>query len=354
MPPLISVVVANWNGLRYLDHCLSSLAAQTYPAVEVIVVDNGSSDGSPAWIAEHFPAVHVIANSANRGFAVANNQGIAASRGPFVALLNNDAWAEPGWLTGLYAAAAPDDRIGMVASLMVSASQPERVDSAGICVDRCGISWDRGGGQSAAAWASGPLEVFGACAGAALYRREMLDQLGGFDEDFFAYLEDVDLAWRGRWLGWQARYAPAARVHHIHSGTGGEGSGFKTYWLARNKIEMIIKNYPLPQLWLYLPLMLLYDGLSLISALLGRQRWSAMRGRLAGWRALPRAWRKRHALARPALSAGEMQALLAAVDWPWKVAGRYEHITARSPQGVPKSSLPPDSRRSHAEKTRSL
>jgi GT2 family glycosyltransferase len=340
MLPLISVVVANWNGRRYLDKCLSSLAAQTYPSVEITVVDNGSSDGSAAWIAEHFPAIQVIANPANRGFAVANNQGIARSRGAYVALLNNDAWAEPGWLAGLYAAAEQGTRVGMVASLMLSASQPERVDSTGICVDRCGISWDRGGGQSAAAWASGPLDVFGACAGAALYRRAMLDEVGGFDEDFFAYLEDVDLACRARWLGWQARYAPAARVYHIHSGTGGEGSAFKTYWLARNKFPMIIKNYPLPQLWQYLPLILLYDGLSLISALPGRQRWSAVRGRLAGWRAAPGAWRKRRARGHPALSAREMLALLGAVAWPWQVAGRYQHVNARTPPGGPKSSVP--------------
>ena len=110
MPPLISVVVANWNGCRFLEKCLSSLATQTYPAVEVIVVDNGSSDGSVAWIAAHFPAVQVVANASNRGFAVANNQGIAAARGAFVALLNNDAWAEPDWLAHLYAAAEPEAR----------------------------------------------------------------------------------------------------------------------------------------------------------------------------------------------------------------------------------------------------
>ena len=339
MPPLISVIVANWNGRRYLEKCLASLAAQTYPALEVIVVDNGSSDGSVLWIAKHFPAVQVIANPNNRGFAVANNQGIALSRGAFVALLNNDAWAEPGWLANLYAAAEQESRVGMVASLMLSADRPDLVDSTGICVDRCGISWDRAGGQSAARWASGPAEVFGPCAGAALYRREMLDEVGGFDVDFFAYLEDVDLAWRARWLGWQARYAPAARVHHIHSGTGGEGSAFKTYWLARNKIVMILKNYALPQLWLYLPLILIYDAMSLAAALSGAQRWSALRGRLDGWGAAPRAWRLRHARRKPALSAREMQALLAAVAWPWQVAGRYQHIAVHRPPGDPTSSV---------------
>lgn len=329
MPPLISVVVANWNGCRYLDKCLSSLAAQTYPSVEVIVVDNGSTDGSAAWIAEHFPGVQVLANASNRGFAAANNQGIAASRGAFVALLNNDAWVEPDWLANLIAAAEPEAGVGMVASLMLSAARPAIVDSAGICVDRCGISWDRAGGQSAADWASGPANVFGACAGAALYRRAMLDELGGFDEDFFAYLEDVDLAWRARWLGWQARYAPTARAYHIHSGTGGEGSAFKTYWLARNKIQMLLKDYPSRRLWWFGPLIVFYDGLSLASSLLAQRNLSALRGRLAGWRRASSALRKRRLLhSRARRSAAEVAQWLAPAATPWAVARRYRHLNS--------------------------
>jgi GT2 family glycosyltransferase len=339
MPALISVVVANWNGRRYLDKCLSSLAAQTYPAVEIIVVDNGSTDGSSAWLAEHYPQVRLIQNSTNRGFAVANNQGIAQARGTFVALLNNDAWAEPGWLAALAAVAEPEPRVGMVASLMLLAAAPEQVDSAGICVDRCGISWDRGGGERAVAWASGHAEVFGACAGAALYRRALLDEVGSFDEDFFAYLEDVDLAWRARWQGWQARYAPAARVYHIHSGTSGEGSSFKTYWLARNKIALIARNFPRPQLWRYWPLIQLYDNLSLLAAIMAGQGTGALRGRLAGWRALPTAWRKRRGQQR-SVAARDMLTLLEPAAWPWQVASRYRHVAAPPPSSEPRSSVP--------------
>jgi len=333
-PALISVVVANWNGCRYLEQCLSSLAAQTYPAVEVIVVDNGSSDGSVGWLAEHFPAVRVVANDTNRGFAVANNQGIAAAHGAFVALLNNDAWAEPDWLANLYAAAETEARVGAVASLMLLAARPDTVDSAGICVDRLGISWDRAGGQTATGPVMEPAEVFGACAGAALYRREMLAELGGFDEDFFAYLEDVDLAWRASWLGWRARYAPNARVYHIHSGTSGEGSAFKTYWLARNKIILLLKDYPACGLWRLAPLMLLYDGLSLVNTLLAQRNLSAWRGRLAGWRQAGTSLRKRRSLqARARLAAAEVAARLAPAAWPWQVAARYRHVTAQVPPG---------------------
>ncbi len=325
MLPLVSVVVANWNGRPYLERCLASLVTQTYPAVEIIVVDNGSTDGSVAWLAESYPAVAVIPNTENRGFAAASNQGIAQARGAYVVLLNNDAWAEPQWLAALVAAAESDARVGMVASLMLLADRPEVVDSAGICVDRCGISWDRAGGLSAAYRGLLSLAVFGPSAGAGLYRRELFEDVGGFDEDFFAYLEDVDLAWRARRRGWQVAYAPAARVYHVHSGTSRPGSALKTFWLARNKIELIVKNYPLPHLWFYLPLILLYDGISLGAALLGPQRWSALSGRLAGWRVGPRAWRKRRILGTPALSSGAMHRLLAPSAWPWQVARRYQH-----------------------------
>jgi len=326
MPPLVSVVIANWNGRCYMEKCLASLNAQTYPSLEIIVVDNGSADGSRDWLVEHYPAVQVIANKENRGFAVANNQGISRSRGVYVALLNNDAWAEPDWLSCLVAAVEQDPNIGMAASLMLLADQPERVDSAGACVDRFGISWDRLSGEPAAASAASPAPVFGASAGAALYRRQLLDQTAGFDEDFFNYLEDVDLAWRALWLGWRAVYEPAARVYHVHSGTSGAGSAFKTYWLARNKIGLILKNYPRPQLWYYWPLILLYDGLSLGAALLAPQRWSALRGRLDGWRLLGRTLAKRRALqAMARVPAAEVFRRLAPPATPWQVRHRFQH-----------------------------
>jgi GT2 family glycosyltransferase len=327
------VIVVNMNGRRFLERCLSSLAAQTYSPVEIFLVDNGSTDGSQAWVAEHFPLVRVIANTTNRGFAAANNQGIALAEGDFVALLNNDAWVEADWLERMVAAAERDPAIGMVAPLMVLANHPQVIDSAGVQVDRCGISWDRAGGWAVSQGPGADEPIFGPSGGAALYRRQLLEQVGGFDEDYFIYLEDVDLAWRARWLGWQAAYVPAARVYHIHSGTNREGSAFKTYWLARNKIQMIAKNYPLPQLWLYLPVIWLYDTLSLGATILRAQGRSAVRGRLAGWRAVPSAWRKRRALGRPALTGTEIHRLLSSSVWPWQAARRYEHLDARPQAG---------------------
>jgi GT2 family glycosyltransferase len=330
--PLVSVVIANWNGRHHLEVCLPALAEQTLPAAEIIVVDNGSTDGSQAWLAAKHPEVTVLANDRNRGFAAANNQGIRAARGGYIALLNNDTRPIPEWLAALAHTLDTDTRLGMAASLMVFADRPTLINSMGVSVDRCGISWDRGGGQVVAGMADSLVEVFGASAGAALYRRELFDDVGGFDEDFFAYLEDVDLAWRARWRGWRAVCVPAARVYHAHSSTGVEGSAFKTYWLARNKIVVIAKNYPTPYLWWQLPMILVYDGLSLVNAVVRQRNASALRGRLAGWAAVGRAWRQRQAVQRGArVTAAAMFAWLEPADWPWRLQQRrYGHLGPRA------------------------
>jgi len=331
MPHLVSVIVASWNGRAYLEKCLASLITQTYPEVEIIIVDNGSTDGSATWVAEHYPNIRLICNRQNLGFAAANNQGIQAGRGHYLALLNNDTWVEPRWIAEMVAAVEQDARVGMVASRMVFADQPGMINSTGICVDQCGLSWDRGGGTPVELTEREPVPVFGACAGAALYRRELFNDVGLFDEDFFAYLEDADLAWRARWRGWKAIYAPAACVYHLHSATSREGSPFKTYLLSKNKILMLAKNYPLPYLIFFLPPILFYELLSLGYALVERRGASAWRGRMAGLRALPDAWRKRRQLwARPHISAGEVFHLLESAVMPWQVYWRYQHIEARS------------------------
>jgi hypothetical protein len=331
------VIVTNWNGRHFLDSCLNSLAAQTYPDVETLVVDNGSTDGSPAWVAEQFPEVRLICNAQNVGFAAGNNQGIRAARGAYLALLNNDAWAESNWLAELVAAVERDRRLGMAASKMVYADQPSVINSTGICVDRCGIVWDRRTGETDGVADSHPAEVFGPCAGAALYRREMLDEVGLFDEGFFIYLEDVDLAWRARWRGWRAVYAPSARVYHHHSAALQEGSPRKTYLLARNKIVMLAKNYPGPHWVGFLPLILFYELLSLAFATKNRRGRSALRGRWAGLRALPQALQARRALwARPHAAPDEVFAGLEPAAWPWQVYKRYHHLQRRRPrEGVP-------------------
>jgi len=290
------MIIPNWNGRHLLARCLAAIAEQTWRDFQVIVVDNGSTDGSVEWLKENCPSVEVIVNQDNRGFAAAVNQAVQASSGPYVATLNNDAEPEPGWLEALVQAIECDERVGMCSSKMLFADRPEMINSTGICVDRVGIVWDRRIGELDTNDEQEPVQVFGACGGAALYRRAMLDQVGGFDQDFFAYLEDVDLAWRARLAGWRGLYVPAARVLHRYSATGGEDSPFKNFYLGRNKVWLIIKNYPLPVGLLYLPLVWLYDLGTLPYRKLFRGDWSAVWGRWSALRHWRVAWRKRHLL----------------------------------------------------------
>ena len=291
--PAVSVIVPNWNGRHLLVDCLSALSAQTWQDFEIIVVDNGSTDSSVSWLREHRPSVRVVANLENLGFPAAVNQGIRASDAPYVATLNNDAQVEPGWLAALVEAIESDARVGMCASKMLFVHSPEMINSAGVCIDRACMAWDRLGGEPDTNRETNPVQVFGACAGAALYRRVMLEQIAGFDEDFFAYLEDVDVAWRAQLVGWRCLYVPAARVLHHHSATSIEGSPFKNFYAGRSKVWLIIKDYPFPVGLLYLPLIVLYDLGTLPYRQMLRGDWSALRGRWNGLRHWRTAWRKR-------------------------------------------------------------
>jgi GT2 family glycosyltransferase len=287
MTPHVTIVILNWNGRHLLPACLSALDAQTFRDFEVIVVDNGSQDGSPEWLTAQHPAVCLIQNSTNLGFATANNQGIRTSRAPLVMLLNNDAYLAPDCLQVLVEAAERVAWAGMFACKILQHDTPERLDSAGIEVDRAGMAWNRGWGDLAANHTQ-VREVFGPSAAAALYRRTMLDQIGLLDDDFFIYYEDVDLAWRAQWAGWRCLCVPEAVVEHVHSATTQRGSPFKRRLLSRNKWWAIAKNYPFSQLWLYVPVMLLIDLAALVVSLIEERNMSALQGR---WEAL-RSWRR--------------------------------------------------------------
>jgi GT2 family glycosyltransferase len=309
---------------------LKALAAQTFSDLEVFVVDNGSQDGSVAWIRENYRSVHVIENARNLGFAAPVNQGIAASSGPYVAVLNNDAEPAPQWLEALVQAAEGDERVGMCASRMMFADRPTVINSTGICIDRVAIVWDRRGGEIADGRETEPVEVFGPCAGAALYRREMLLQVGLFDEDFVAYLEDADLAWRARQHGWRCLYVPSAEVLHRHSATSQEGSPFKSFHLGRNKVWMVVKNYPFRSLWYAIPLVILYDLAAVLYALIVLRDVHALRGRLAGLTGVRKMWSKRDRFSRQPVAAARTVRL----DLPWLepfpslwgVLRRYAHL----------------------------
>jgi GT2 family glycosyltransferase len=240
----ISVIIANLNGEEYLPDCLRSLSAQTFTDFEVIVVDNGSTDGSLEILRRDFPWVRVLPLGENTGFAAGNNRGFLAAEGRYVATLNNDTIADSRWLEALHEAAEADSGTGMVASKILLGPEGSEIDSTGMLIYPDGMSRQRGRGEPDKGQFDTMEEVLFPSACAALYRCEMLEAAGFFDEDFFAYCEDADLGLRARLAGWKAVYAPRAVVRHLYSGTGGKYSAFKARLVERNHIWVLLKNMP--------------------------------------------------------------------------------------------------------------
>ncbi len=292
--PTCSVIIPNWNGRHLLENCLQALRTQTWPDFETILVDNASTDGSAEWVARHDPTVRLLVNQENLGFAGGCNVGIAAARGDLLVLLNNDTVAEPTFLEALVEVARQEEGVGMVAGVLVFAHRPEVIASAGIRVHWDGVALDHLAGRPREVLPAQPLEVFGPSGGAALYRRRMLEEVGPLRREFFAYLEDVDLAWRGRLAGWRCLLAPRAVVRHLYSATGVQDSPFKSFHLARNRLWTLVLNLP-AGLWVrYAPFILAYD-LAACAYGLVRDR-EVLRGRLAALRGLPSLWEKRRAV----------------------------------------------------------
>jgi len=291
MNPLISIIIVNFNGLRYLGPCLSSLEKQSYEPCEIILVDNGSSDGSAGYVRAHFPKVIVVETGTNRGFAGGTNAGIKEAHGDFILTLNNDTITDSHFLENIIKPMLADKRVGMCASKM---RFPDgRINSTGICFSRSGAAWDRGILEADLGQYEDETEVFGPCAGAALYRRAMLDEIGLFDEDFFLYMEDVDLAFRARWAGWFCRYVPSAKVTHIHGGTTGINSELSVYYGNRNLLWYVIKNFPVRTLLTCLP-WIVGRNCGDIPFYIYQGRWRAIvRAKFDGIKGIPRMWRKR-------------------------------------------------------------
>jgi GT2 family glycosyltransferase len=243
-PPLASVIIVNWNGAAFLRACIDSVLAQSYPRLEIIVVDNGSTDASLAILRGYGSRLHVIENPTNLGFAGGNNVGLAAAKGAYVALLNTDAVADPRWVETLVRAAEADPGIGMCASKIYLRGPDRVLDSAGLLLSRDGIGRGRGRLEPDRAEFSREEDVLAPSGCAALYRSAMLETIGLFDEDFFAYCEDTDLALRGRLAGWRCRYVPGAVVVHAYSGSTGPHSTFKAFQVERNRIWVVIKCFP--------------------------------------------------------------------------------------------------------------
>ncbi len=250
---LVSIIILNWNGKQYLETCLSSLLRQTYSDIELILVDNGSSDGSVELVKSKYPGVIIVQHHKNLGFAVGVNSGILASSGKYIATINNDAEADKEWIASLVRVIGSDPDIGSCASKLLRYYERDTIDSAGIVIYQNGNAYDRGGQEKDIGQYDSQEEVFGACAGAALYRKEMLDETGLFDEGYFAYFEDVDLSFRMQLFGWKCIFVPDAVVYHIHSATSKEQSPFKIFYFERNKLWNMWKYFPVKLLMLQLP-----------------------------------------------------------------------------------------------------
>jgi GT2 family glycosyltransferase len=249
--PLVSIVIVNFNGIRFLKDCIQSLITQTYKNLEIIIVDNSSSDNSVEYLRSSYPGIVIIENYANLGFAGGVNTGIRNSQGSFIVTLNNDTLADCHFIERLFVEIIGDDHIGMCAAKMLFPDG--RINSTGICVSRSGAAWDRGMFEVDNGQYDSREEIFGPCAGAAIYRRNMLNEIGLFDEDFFLYMEDVDLAFRARLSGWKCIFVPEAVVYHHHGGTAGYRSDLTVYYGNRNILWWPIKNYSLFTLLISFP-----------------------------------------------------------------------------------------------------
>jgi GT2 family glycosyltransferase len=321
---LITVVIVNWNQRDFLRACLASVARQAGADFETIVVDNGSQDGS-AELAEKEFEVQVIRNSFNRGFCAANNQGIAAARGEFVALLNNDAEAEPGWLAALHRACTRSAEVGMAASKVLVWEDPRRIDKVGHLIYPDGQNKGRGSGALDTGQYDREEEVLWPDGCAAMYRKEMLDRIGGFDEDFFAYGDDAELGLRARIAGWKCLYAPDAVVRHHRSSTLGKNSAWRLELIERNRLLLAFKLFP----WSLLLLNPFYFAMRLLAGFAAARRgtgdtayfpgrrgkWQMamafVRADLGALRRLPRMLRKRsHIRLLRRLSPGEVRRLI--------------------------------------------
>ena len=244
--PLISIIVLTCNGKEHLEECISALRKQTYSRTEIILVDNGSRDGSAEFVRRRFKAsVRVVELSENIGYTGGNNAGIRAARGEYIAFLNDDTRADPRWLEKMYAALEGGPKFGMAAGKIVSYYHPDIIDNVGHLIYRDGTFRGRGRLERDRGQYDQTEEVLAPSGCAFMVRKKILDRVGGFDEDFFIYGDDADLSLRVRLAGWKVIYVPTALVYHKYSATTGAYSPFKAFLVERNRIWLTVKCFPL-------------------------------------------------------------------------------------------------------------
>jgi GT2 family glycosyltransferase len=280
--------------MRWLPTLMEALAKQTFRDFEVIVVDDGSHDQSVSWLEENYPTVRVIVNRQNQGFALSCNTGADVARGKVIVFLNNDTEPETTWAEELALAICSHPQTGIFASKLLLFDERDKIHSAGDSIGLDGIPRNRGVWQQDKGQFDQQASVFGGCGGAVAYRRELWSALGGFDEQFWMYVEDADFAFRAQLLGWEATFVAAARVYHHLSATG--GGALASYYVGRNTIWLIAKNMPRVLLWRNFPQII---GAQLGIALDALRNWrgeaarARLRGQIAGVLGLPSILRKR-------------------------------------------------------------
>jgi len=247
--PIVSVIIPNWNGKNLLKTCLNSLKKQTLNNFEVMVVDNGSDDGSSDYIKRYFPSVKVIQLDKNYGFAKAVNRGIAWAKGQFIVLINNDTEVDKNCLYYLVEAAKKHQEAGFVAAKMLNFYQRDIIDSAGDYIDVVGHANNIGLGDKDRSSFSKPGFVFLVTGGGGLFKRQVFDKVGLFDEDYFLYFEDVDLCLRAQLQGFKGWYEPRAIIYHIHQATAKRVKPFIEYLQFRNMTQTVIKDFPSALFW---------------------------------------------------------------------------------------------------------
>ena len=291
--PKVSLVIPNWNGLIHLKGCFDAISRQTFQPRETIMVDNGSTDGSVEFVQRNYPHVRIVTLGENYGFAFAVNRGIETAHGDFVGLLNNDVDLDDHWLERLADALHTDQRLGSVTCRMLNFYDHSMIDSAGDALTRFGSPYSRGYREKDNARFGRRELVFGACAGAALYRREVFTRVGMFDEDFISYYEDVDLSFRAQLAGFRCLYVPEAICYHKRGATGGKVAHYPIRMGERNLTAFYIKNFPLVILLSRFPFILasrvrrMYRS---ARAGMGRATWE---GFVEGFTLLPAMIRKR-------------------------------------------------------------
>jgi GT2 family glycosyltransferase len=296
---LLSIVIPNWNGKQFLQPCFDALRRQTYGQLEIIMADNASTDGSQAFVREHYPEVVIIQLPENRGFTGACNAGMEASTGEYICLLNNDTEVDPNWAQSVVDTFAQHPEVGSVASKMLLFNQRDTLHTAGDYFTTDGRPGNRGVWQRDEGQYDQEAYVFSACGGSSVYRRTMLDKIGLLDDDFFFLMEDVDLGWRAQLSGWRCLYTPKAIVYHHLSATGGGVTA--SFYDGRNSILLLMKNLPAALWWKYGFSILRRQASSAFQAIRawrGEAARARLRGMVVGLRDALRFWKKRRDVQR--------------------------------------------------------